>query len=277
MTAEPPLGKAALAQRVGLFVLLGWLGVLVFPILMQPVPAGLLVSSALSTFAAGAIANAVTVRIYERGRLSDFGLATSREALRQFALGAAMGAGAGLVVIGLPLVVHAATIQREPAAPLHPLAALALITTALLFGAAGEEMLFHGYGFQVLVRTMGAFATILPAGVIFGLAHMGNQGATPLGILNTLAWGILLGFAYWQAEALWLPIGLHFGWNLMLPLFGANLSGFTMGLTGYALHWSVGNLWSGGDYGPEGSLLTTGAVIALFWVVARASRKPEIV
>jgi membrane protease YdiL (CAAX protease family) len=276
MTASAPeLGKAALAQRVGLFVLLGWLGVLVVPILMQPVPAGVLVSSALSTFAAGAIANAVTVRIFERGRLSDFGLTTSAQAPKQFVVGAAMGAGAGVFVIGLPLAVRAATIQREPAATLHPLAALGLITIALLFGAAGEEMLFHGYGFQVLVRAMGPFATILPAGVIFGLAHMGNQGATPLGILNTLAWGVLLGFAYWQSNGLWLPIGLHFGWNLTLPLFGANLSGFTMGLTGYALHWNVGNLWSGGDYGPEGSLLTTVAVIALFWIVARASRKKD--
>jgi uncharacterized protein len=53
-----------------------------------------------------------------------------------------------------------------------------------------------------------------------------------------------------------------------LPLFGANLSGFTMGVTGYALHWSVGNLWSGGDYGPEGGLPTTAVVVALFWIVS---------
>jgi membrane protease YdiL (CAAX protease family) len=148
-----------------------------------------------------------------------------------------------------------------------------LVAIALLFGAAGEEMLFRGYAFQLLVRAMGPFATILPAGVVFGLAHMNNRSATVLGIVNTVAWGVLLGYAYWETGALWLPIGLHFGWNLALPLLGANLSGFTMGLTGYALHWNAGILWSGGDYGPEGSLLTTVVVIALFWVLARASRK----
>ena len=274
MTAEPPkVDKLALVQRVGLFILLGWLGVLAYPILMQTVQAGLLVTSALSTFAAGAVANAVTVRIYERGRLADFGLGQSATAVREFLVGLATGAGAASVVLGIPLALRFARLEKSSASAEHPWAALAVVTIALLFGAAGEEMLFHGYAFQLLVRSMGAFATILPAGVIFGLSHMGNQNVTVLGILNTLAWGILLGYAYWQSEALWLPLGLHFGWNVVLPLFGANLSGFTMGLTGYALHWSVGNLWSGGDYGPEGSLLTTLSVIVLFWVVTRASRK----
>ena len=275
MTAHPPrVDKLALTQRVALFGLLGWLGVLAFPILFQAVPAGLLVTSALSTFAAGAVANAVTARIYEHGRLADFGLAKSPTASKEFLRGVTTGAGAALAVLGAPLILRVATLDRSPAAA-QPWAAIPVIMISLLFGAAGEELLFHGYGFQLLVRSMGAFATILPVGVIFGLAHLGNQNATVLGIVNTLAWGVLLGYAYWRSEALWLPIGMHFGWNATLPLLGANLSGFTMGLTGYALHWSVGNLWSGGDYGPEGSLLTTAAVIALFWVVARASRKPD--
>jgi len=275
MTAHPPrVDKLALTQRVALFGLLGWLGVLAFPILFQAVPAGLLVTSALSTFAAGAVANAVTARIYEHGRLADFGLAKSPTASKEFLRGVTTGAGAALAVLGAPLILRVATLDRSPAAA-QPWAAIPVIMISLLFGAAGEELLFHGYGFQLLVRSMGAFATILPVGVIFGLAHLGNQNATVLGIVNTLAWGVLLGYAYWRSEALWLPIGMHFGWNATLPLLGANLSGFTMGLTGFALHWSVGNLWSGGDYGPEGSLLTTLAVIALFLLVTRFSRKPE--
>ena len=231
-------------------------------------------TSALSTFAAGAVANAVTARIYEHGRLADFGLAKSPTASKEFLRGVTTGAGAALAVLGAPLILRVATLDRSPATA-QPWAAIPVIMISLLFGAAGEELLFHGYGFQLLVRSMGAFATILPVGVIFGLAHLGNQNATVLGIVNTLAWGVLLGYAYWRSEALWLPIGMHFGWNATLPLLGANLSGFTMGLTGFALHWSVGNLWSGGDYGPEGSLLTTLAVIALFLLVTRFSRKPE--
>jgi hypothetical protein len=270
------LTKLDLAKRAGLFILLGWLGVLSFPALTQAVGAGLLVTSALSSFAAGAIANAVTVRAFERGRLSDFGLGWSPASGLQILLGIGLGAAAAAAILGGSLLFHAASLGEAPAAARHPWAAFLFVAAALLFGAAGEEMLFHGYAFQLLVRSLGAFATILPVGVIFGLAHAGNQNATVLGVVNTSAWGILLGYAYWKSETLWLPIGLHFGWNVTLPLFGANLSGFTMGLTGYALRWSAGSLWSGGDYGPEGSLTTTLAVIALFWVVSRVGDRPRV-
>jgi hypothetical protein len=62
---------------------------------------------------------------------------------------------------------------------------------------------------------------------------------------------------------LWLPIGLHFGWNFTLPLLGANVSGLTMKLSGYEMQWSASPLWSGGEYGPEGSILIPVALLAL--------------
>jgi len=67
-----------------------------------------------------------------------------------------------------------------------------------------------------------------------------------------------------------LPIGLHFGWTWTLPVLGVNLSGFTMGVTGYSMQWKVGDLWSGGAYGPEGGLLTSAVVIALFFYLHKA-------
>jgi hypothetical protein len=140
----------------------------------------------------------------------------------------------------------------------------------LLFGAVGEEMLFRGYAFQVLVHAIGPFATILPMGVVFGLAHSLNQNFTALALLNTILWGVVLGYAFIRSGDLWLPIGLHFGWNWTLPLFGANLSGFTMDVTGYALQWKIGALWSGGAYGPEGGLLTSAIVVALLFFLHRA-------
>lgn len=59
--------KLRLLVRVGVFVLLVILGRMVFPMLMQPF-GGLLVVSALSAFATGALANAVVARGWERGR-----------------------------------------------------------------------------------------------------------------------------------------------------------------------------------------------------------------
>jgi hypothetical protein len=280
MTAQPAeIKKSDLILRVALFVAIGWFGVRLFASLMFPV-AGLLISSTLSTFAAGAIANVVCARCFAIGSMADFGLAWPKSpegnlSWREFLLGWLYGAGAAVAVVGIPLVFRLAHFERAPDQVEHRWAALVFVSATLLFGAAGEEMLFHGYAFQLLVRSLGAFATILPVGIVFGVAHLDNENLTVPGIANTVAWGVLLGYAYWRRGALWLPIGLHFGWNVVLPLFGVNLSGFTIGVTGYRLHWSVGNLWSGGAYGPEGSLLTTCAVVALFWVVKPSSSDSE--
>jgi hypothetical protein len=260
--------KQGLILRVGLYILLAGLGWLLLPPLLYPL-AGIVVTSTISAFAAAAVANAVVVRIYERGRLADVGLGWSSLSGREFLIGTAAGVVAAAVVCLVPVIAQMAKFVRTSAGVEHPWASVAFGSLALFFGAMGEELLFRGYAFQLLIRSVGPFATILPTSVIFGLMHSGNNDASALGIVNTVAWGILLGYAVWRTGALWLPIGLHFGWNVALPLLGSNLSGFTMGVTGYTLEWNVGVLWSGGGYGVEGSLFTTGIVVALFFVLRK--------
>jgi membrane protease YdiL (CAAX protease family) len=276
MTEEPKKPDIlGLILRVGLFVLIGWLGLQFFGITLFWLTNGSrFITATMATFAAACVANAITVRIYERGQLSALGLGWKGTSGREFLLGMGSGVGAACAVLLLPILTSAAYFEKVPASE-HVWASVAFVSLALLFGAFGEEMLFHGYAFQLLVRRMGAFATILPAAVLFGLAHMDNPNPNWLGIGNTMLWGVLLGYAYLRTSALWLPIGLHFGWNVALPLFGTNLSGFTMGVTGYALHWKTSNLWSGGDYGLEGSILTTVVVIALFFVLHRFTVEQE--
>ena len=111
------------------------------------------------------------------------------------------------------------------------------LTGLLIFGAFGEEMLFRGYGFQTLVKGSGPFAALLPTSVLFAFAHAGNQNASLLGLINTFGFGLVLGYAYLRTRELWLSIALHFGWNLALVVFGLNLSGFKMGVTGYVVRW----------------------------------------
>jgi hypothetical protein len=271
--SPPPLpGAWGVLLRAGLFALLGWLGMAVFLFALLPL-AGILVTAALSAFAAAAIANTIAVRIFERGRLADCGLGWTRTSKREFVLGAGIGVALAVAVVAAPLLTRQAHYVRTPPSE-HPWASLAFVAATLLFGAVGEELLFHGYAFQLLVRKLGAFATILPVAALFGIVHIGNQGADALGILNTMAWGGVLGYAYVRTAALWLPIGLHFGWNLAMPLLGANLSGFTMGVAGYALEWSGGRLWGGGSYGPEGGVFTSAAVVVLAAALPRLFRAP---
>jgi uncharacterized protein len=267
--ASPRLAWHEVAVRVILFVGLAFLGGFLSALLRVE---GSLRRSVLFTFSAGVLANAIPVRIFERARLSDFGLGWTQEAGRNLLSGLACGAGAAVAVLAALLILGWAHFE---AAPADSAGAAVLSSALLLFGAAGEEMMFHGYAFQLLVRYLGVFATILPAGVAFGLAHVGNQGSTILGVVNTILWGVLLGYACYRTGALWMPIGMHFGWNVMLPLAGANLSGFTIRVMGYALNATAGGFWGGGAYGPEGSVLTTAVVAALFWVVSRLTRGQE--
>jgi len=266
---RPRLAWSDVAARVAVFVALVFLGGFLSG--MLPVE-GSLRRSVLFTFSAGALANAIPARIFESGRLADFGLGWTSGAGRELLGGLACGAGAAVAVVAALLALGWAEFE---AAPADPAGAAVLASALLLFGAAGEEMMFHGYAFQLLVRHLGAFATILPAGVAFGLVHVGNQGSTLLGVVNTVLWGVLLGYACYRTGALWMPIGMHFAWNVVLPLAGANLSGFTIRIMGYALKANAGGFRSGGAYGPEGSVLTTAAVAALFWAVSRLTHRQE--
>jgi len=259
--------KLRLLVRLGVFVGLVILGRTVFPFLMQPF-GGLLVVSALSSFATGALANEAVARGWERGQLSDFGLAWTPVSAREFATGIACGAGAAALIVVTGLLSGMASFGRVPGGE-RAWAGIPLLAIVLLFGSVGEELVFHGYAFQQLVRHVGEFATVLPVGILFGLLHLGNQNITFVAVVNTIAWGVLLGCAYLRTRALWLPIGMHFGWNVAMPFLGENLSGFTMGLTGYELDWRTGVLWSGGAYGLEGGLLTTGVVAGLFVLLYR--------
>lgn len=211
---------------------------------------------------AAGFANWISLRIHHDRGLWDAGLWWRRASAVNLALGLAGGIAAACLVLVPPLLVGAARFERTPADP-GSWTGVLFLAIVLAMGAMGEELSFRGYGFQVLVNEIGPFATILPVGVLFALVHGHNPHATWFGIANTAGFGILFGYAYWRSLDLWLPIGLHFGWNLTLPLFGVNLSGLTMKVTGYAVAWSAGKLWSGGEYGPEASVLTSAALVAL--------------
>ena len=235
---------------------------------------GIVVAGTIGLFLTALAANLLILKIFDGRPLVDIGLATGRGGGRNFVIGVLFGGGlAGLMLLA-PLLAgtgHLVTQQNGAFA----WTSLLFYLTILIFGAAGEEMIYRGYAFQLLVEKLGPFATVLPVGVLFGFAHASNPNATKLSVLNTALWGVLLGYAFLRSHDLWLPIGLHYGWNVVLPLFGVNLSGLTIDITRYRYQWDLAPLWSGGAYGPEGGLLTTIFVIVLFFLLARAPIVPQ--
>lgn len=257
-----------LAIQVILYVVLYFLTALVFgPLLLWL--GGYLAGNTGAVLLSAIAANWLTLRIYEGRHIVDLGLWWNRASLDNLGWGLAGGAGAACLVLLPPLAVGAAHMARTPAEPGS--AGTILFVTALLFaGAAGEELFFRGYGFQRLLATLGPYATILPVGIVFALLHESNPNANWFGIANTAGFGILFGYAYLRSRDLWLPIGLHFGWNFTYPLFGVNLSGLRIKVTGFEMSWTAGRLWSGGEYGPEASVLTSAILLLLFAYVWKA-------
>lgn len=269
---RPKVDKLAVALRVGVFVFLALAGMVIFPRLLMWSPNMYFVAAALGVFAAGAVANAVALRIYERGQLADLGMGWTHASRKNLLIGIGGGAAGAIAAILGPVFFRAADLERVPGAGVQ-WGSVFLVSLVLLFGAIGEELLFRGYGFQVLLGYLGPFATILPFAVLFAFAHLGNpgQGAPVVGFIapvNTGLWGVLLGYGFIRSGDLWLPIGLHFGWNWLIPLLGGNLSGFTMGVTGIVFR-SRNDMWTGGAYGPEGGLSVTVVVLALGYALYR--------
>jgi uncharacterized protein len=262
----------AIVLRAGLYILLILLALTLFPWLLYSI-FGYFGAAALTTFLAGLVANLLTMRIYENLPLVYVGLRWNKASTRNLLLGLAGGAGAAIVVlIGL---LSTGSAQIVKAGKFDP-GSIIFVTVLLIAGVAGEEMMFRGYGFQYLAHRVGEWATVLPCGIIFGFAHMGNKNVTMLAVINTAAWGILLGYAFLRSRDLWLPMGIHFGWNWTLPMAGANLSGFTMQVTGIQLQPDIAAPLSGGAYGPEGSILTTLVVAGVAWYLHKMNIPQQV-
>ena len=237
---------------------------------------GYLVGITATSLLAAAFTNWLVLRIYENRPLIDLGLWWERASSENLAIGLIGGAGSAALVLIPPLVSGAARLLKTPDDQ-PGLGSLVFVMVLLAAGAVGEELLFRGYGFQTLLAALGPYATIVPVGIIFALLHGANPHASRLGIVNTGGFGILFGYAYWRSRDLWLPIGLHLGWNFTLPLFGVPLSGLRMNVTGHEMSWTAGAVWSGGEYGPEASVLTSGALflLSLYLWKAPIRRQPS--
>jgi membrane protease YdiL (CAAX protease family) len=134
-------------------------------------------------------------------------------------------------------------------------------------GAAAEELLFRGALFRLIEEWAGTWVALVVSAVFFGLAHAMNPGA---GVLSSAAIaieaGVLLGAAFVVTRNLWLPIGLHFAWNLCEgPIFGAQISGMSFPLRDALSAHIVGPAWlTGGAFGPEAGVpaVVVGAIAA---------------
>jgi uncharacterized protein len=261
-----------LAMAVGLVVAATAPGALDLLALNLLTPLGLLI--VLASTALTAMVTWGFCRFVDRRSWLALGLRRERGWLGELLGGLAVGAG----LMALVTVAEIATgAYRVEGAAVTGRAVASLLMALVLYGlvAFGEELLARGYVLRTLAEGgWGAPAAAVSSSLIFALLHAGNPGAGPTSILGVFAAGVMLAVGYVRTGRLWLPIGVHWTWNLFQgPVFGFPVSGTEA--AGLLRLTPVGpELLTGGDFGPEASAIgvlacLVGAAILGRWPVRR--------
>lgn len=165
--------------------------------------------------------------------------------------------------------------------------AAALVRDLLTFVAVPltEELLFRCAVLGALLLIVRSpFVAVLISAVFFGGMHATNANASVLSVLSTTLGGLAYGAAFAATERIWLPLGLHFGWNYMQArVFGFSISGGPVrGPAPLVLQHDAGPaLLTGGAYGPEGGIIGLGArslvlVLVAAWLLFERRRSTTL-
>jgi membrane protease YdiL (CAAX protease family) len=205
------------------------------------------------------LALAVMVKWFDKRSLASAGL-TFRGIFSETGIGLLIGGGVFSAVIGLMQAVgvyHIAGVNPH----FHPQLPLVMF----FFLAVFQEIAVRGYLFQTLETRWGTLVALITSTLFFGLAHLGS----PVEGLTTLQWlvgpvfiafetGLLFTAAYLLTRRLWLPIGLHWGWNFFeSSIYGTANTG-TGGDDPNTLFYDYTHgsfALTGGPFGPEASLI----------------------
>ena len=130
-----------------------------------------------------------------------------------------------------------------------------------------EELVFRGYLLQNMIEGMGLKIAIVVSCVIYGIVHSMNPNATLLSTGIIILFGFLRIYGYLATKLLWLSIGMHTGWNFFQgPIFGYAASGHKTATL--ITHTANGPDWlTGGEFGPEGSVLIIPIIAAAIYVM----------
>ena len=128
--------------------------------------------------------------------------------------------------------------------------------------AWSEELLSRGYHLQTLANGLNVFWGVVISSAVFGALHLGNPNATWVSAAGIFLAGLFFAYGYLRTRQLWLPIGMHLGWNFFEGVvFGFPVSGLDI----YPLARimvSGPEIWTGGAFGPEAGLIVIPALLA---------------
>jgi membrane protease YdiL (CAAX protease family) len=279
-------GWRLLAQGLLMLVsvaVLGALGRFLLSSLSDISFAGFLLSSTLIISLAITLSIFIARRYLDRRSFTTLGLQGNKQAILDFFFGFALtGLMLGLIYLvewGFGwLEAESFAWQMESFGNLISSILIMLLIFAL--GSWQEELLSRGYWLQNLSEGLNRSLGVLLSSAIFALAHVLNPNLSWLAFLGLFLSGLFLAYGYLRTEQLWLPIGLHLGWNFFEgTVFGFPVSGQYF----YQLirqSTSGPELITGGAFGPEAGLILLPTLLlgtaGIYWyTLNRVPSQPE--
>lgn len=226
-------------------------------------------------------ASAITLRLFDRRPVSTIGIPFWGPWLVQLLIGLLVGSLVPLVFFLVAWKSGHAQVTRLPfdahQAPAETLPAFG----SFLLLAFHEELLFRGYLLQTFAGRWGRHAAAIITGVLFGLAHITNDGVSASGVFFTALGGVLLAYLIMRQGSLWMAGGYHAAWNASAALaFGLGVSGAATPGAWIATTITGPRWFSGGPYGFEASWITGAAepiiLGGLVWLAARLPSHPQL-
>ncbi len=214
----------------------------------------------------------LTIRLMDRRPLADFGLKVGRSWWADLAMGFLVAGVVVTVFFVVQLLAGWVTVRELGRTSLAVPFALAF-TGQLVRYAAGsffEELFSRSFLLRMIAEslrdTLGPRRALIAGwvgtSVLFGGLHAMNPDATLLSTLNLSLIGLFLGWTMVVTGNLALPIGLHLGWNVFQNcVFGFPNGGKESVATILGTESRGPSLWTGGAFGPEGSLLIPGILV----------------
>jgi uncharacterized protein len=149
-----------------------------------------------------------------------------------------------------------------------------LFFAIFIFVGWSEELLSRGYHLQTIASGLNLFWGVIISSAVFALLHIFNPNATWISAAGIFLAGIFFAYAYIRTKQLWLPMGIHLGWNFFegvvfgFPVSGLDIYAFTR------ITVQGPELWTGGAFGPEAGLivlptLILGAILIYLYTMNR--------
>tara|TARA_R100001369_G_scaffold74894_1_gene103678 strand:- start:331 stop:1206 length:876 start_codon:yes stop_codon:yes gene_type:complete len=190
-------------------------------------------------------------KLYEKREITEF---SKKGIIKNLSIGIVLGAILqSLTILVIYLKGGYSVISINPILFIIPPLTMG-ITSAII-----EETLFRGIIFRIPEQKLGSYISLLISALIFGALHLSNPNSSlSAGIGLAIQAGLLLGAAYIYSRNLWFPIAIHFAWNFtQSAIYGANVSGGSISKTLITSKIEGAEWYTGGQFGPEGSIQAT--------------------